>query len=67
MGNAALDHLNDIEYDEAYDYINGQFIDTLTRVLDEWIERGWINESDKKRALKDWDNNRVGLLPSLMG
>ena len=67
MKKYALEHLDDLEYEEAWDQIYHGFKDTLIGILDEWIERGMIDESDKERALKDWSNNGYGLLPSLLG
>ena len=64
---AMLDHLNDKEFWEKTNYLYNQLDNTLSKVLDEWIKEGIIDETDKALAMEEWEDNRVDLFASLLG
>ena len=48
----ALEHLNDDEYDEAWDELHNRFEQFYTELCEDWVKRGLITEDEKKAALE---------------
>ena len=61
-----MDHLNDLEFDKEMNYLDDQLKETLNKVLDDWIKRGIIKESDKTKFLDTWDNHMFGLFEEIL-
>lgn len=67
MKKYALEHLDDVMYEEKMDYIYDRIRNTVTEVLDEWIKEGIINEEDKQITLEDFKDEKLDLFNYLLG
>ena len=61
-----MDHLNDLEFDKEMNYLNDRLAETLNEVLDDWIKRGIIKETDKTKFLDVWTDHMFGLFEEIL-
>lgn len=61
-----MDHLNDLEFDKEMKYLDDRLEETLNEVLDDWIKRGIIKETDKTKFLDVWTDHMFELFEEIL-
>ena len=61
-----MDHLNDLEFDKEMKYLDDRLTETLNEVLDDWIKREIIKETDKTKFLDDWNDHMSVLFEEIL-
>ena len=67
MSNKLLDHLDELVFENEMDVYYATLDDAINKIVDRWLELGYIDDEGKEAMLEEWEEDKYKLFEKTLG
>jgi hypothetical protein len=67
MSNKLLDHLDELVFENEMDVYYATLDDAINKIVDRWLELGYIDDEGKEEMLEEWEEDKYKLFEKTLG